>query len=354
MSSISTHSFGITDIANAPPAKGRFSGIEPFPQFGEWGRTIPIAYPGTTFRLVNWIAQMRREIRDYDELWSQCMRANPDCFADLQLVCLSKPSWFLPKGETAFQIIRNPTNIPDNPPRGVLLRHMEAMDVFGENADYYFLRPTFDSDTMEVFTGDLAREHAEQDKSDIIFMAQLYGGALRQIDLAQRLALQAVSVAEFFARKGVQGLAHVGSLITDCVERSRIKRLARENASGMHPSRLRPLIVRSLELGMFREAEIFRDELRLRDRSITSIESFHGLGQGRAAIRARSESEFVRLARGAGTDMSTVELKRVFREIESLRNWDPVLCFELKDRPGKLWLEAHWFEGTDGKTYVHY
>jgi hypothetical protein len=33
---------------------------------------------------------------------------------------------------------------------------------------------------------------------------------------------------------------------------------------------------------------------------------------------------------------------------------DPVLAFELPDRPGELWFEAHWFIGRDARTYVHY
>ena len=33
---------------------------------------------------------------------------------------------------------------------------------------------------------------------------------------------------------------------------------------------------------------------------------------------------------------------------------DLVLAFELPDRPGELWFEAHWFIGRDARTYVHY
>ncbi|MCA9239049.1 MAG: hypothetical protein KDA37_02565 [Planctomycetales bacterium] len=35
-------------------------------------------------------------------------------------------------------------------------------------------------------------------------------------------------------------------------------------------------------------------------------------------------------------------------------SFDPILCFELPEEPGRLWFEAHWYEGVDGRTYVHY
>ena len=354
-STISTESLPTT--RQTKKTSTRFAGIQPFPKFGHWSDPIRIAYPGTTFRLVNWMAQQRRLSKDYDALWESCVAANPDCFHELQVVNLCKPSWFLPRGETVFQVIKNPTNIPDNPPRGVMLRHFEAMDVFGEQADYFFLRPTFASESMDVFTGDLARAHAEEDKSDIIFMSKLYGPALRQMTNARRLVDHAVDVGAFLAEKGCQAVFEVGRRITNQVERSRIRKQARELSNATHPDRLRAVMLRALELGMFDEAQVFGDALQSWTRDVVSshVQGLSlGIGAGDTAAQARSESEFVRLARSRGAKMDVTQLRQVYREIQELRTWDPILCFELKNQPGNLWLEAHWFDGQDGRQYVHY
>ena len=75
---------------------------------------------------------------------------------------------------------------------------------------------------------------------------------------------------------------------------------------------------------------------------------------GTIAVHSRSESAFIRTVRQLGSTDSLPELRLVYREVQELRRWDPVLCFELKDQPGTLYLESHWFVGHDGKTYVHY
>ena len=103
-------------------------------------------------------------------------------------------------------------------------------------------------------------------------------------------------------------------------------------------------------MGLFKEAEAFRDALK----SWRSHDFVGRLGQGTGVAGVRSEAEFVRRARMHGVDAPTNELTQVYREIQELRNWDPILCFELNNRPGDLWLEAHWFESQDGKSYVHY
>ena len=69
----------------------------------------------------------------------------------------------------------------------------------------------------------------------------------------------------------------------------------------------------------------------------------------RHELEARLETaEYYGLAR---------ESRRLEVALEELRRRitiDPVLAFEVESRPGELWFEAHWFEATDGRTYVHY
>lgn len=334
-----------------------FAGIRPFRKFGTWSEAVSIAYPGATFRLVNWIAQHRRETRDYDTLWRQCIAANPACFQQLEIVNLSKPSWFLPEGGVVFQAIKNPTTIPDNPPRGVLIRHSEALEVFGQHADFYFLRPTFVAESMEVFTGELARAHADEDKSDILFMAKLYGGVLRKADFARKLAVGTASLGMLAIEKGLSGLSRIEQLVTGYVEKTRIRREARGIPSGMHPDTIRALMIRSLELGLYKEADVFRIALNTWERHtvrshLTGIS--HGMGLGHIATKAKSASGFLRLAQEQGVTASAAELRVVYQEIQELRRWDPITCFEVRNRPGDLWLEAHWFENPDGKHFVHY
>lgn len=340
------------------PVRARdFLGVRPFHQFGNWSPPQRIAYSGATFRLVNWIAQNRRTTANYDDLWTMCQLANPDCFQQLDIIHLSRPSWFLPKGDVVFQVIKDPTNIPDNPPKGVLLRHMEALDYFGTRADFYFLRPTFAADTMEVFTGEAAREHAEEDKSDILFMAKLYGPVLRGAATTKQVASLAASAAKFAVRQGFRGLMSLERSISDQIERRRIQREAQRIPTGMHPDAIRALMLRSLELDLFREADLFRQALRSWEG--TGMQSrmtatSYDMGIGKLAARATSESSFVQEARRQGSSASVVELRAVYQEVQELRSWDPITCFELHDQPGKLWLEAHWFEDQNGKHFVHY
>lgn len=372
MSSVSTHletrsahascSSCLKDDQSSTPlmtpgrATNRHFGVRPFTQFGVWGETVDIAYSAVTFRLVNWVAQHRHVHRDYDELWDACKLANEACFQSLQTVKLSRPSWFLPADEVVFQVIKDPTVIPDNPPKGVLLRHTEALDVFAEHADFYFLRPTFESDTMRVFTGSAAREHAEEDKSDILFMAKLYGPMLRGVATAGRVVEAGLQFTKAAVIAGGRGLLAMERRISDHVERRRIRREANGIVSGIHPETLHALTLRALELDLYREADIFRDALRSWGRADARRLSpiARELGLGGVAARASSESSFVQTARGRGSTSSVAELRAVYQEIQELRRWDPITCFELHRQPGKLWLEAHWFEGADGKTYVHY
>lgn len=349
---------------SSPHHAREFSGIRPFHQFGSWSESVQRAYPGTTYRLVSWLSHHQAELQDEDQLWDRCMEANRDCFQTLQVASLSKPSWFLPKGDVVFEVLKNPSIIPDDPPKGVLMRHTEALQVFGQRADFYFLRPTFVAETMEVYTGEMARTDAESEKGELLTLADCYGGTLRNLTLAKQFAAGTIDVARYGLQRGVRAslsaLRHVERSISNQVERRRIKREAQAIPTGSDPDNLRALLLRSLELGLWKEADVFRDGLKSRARDglgggLSRTGITRELGLGRVATQARSEGEFIRLAReNQTTDASTEQLRAVYREIVELRQWDPVTCFEVFDRPGKLWLEAHWFDAVDGKRYVHY
>ena len=247
--------------------------------------------------------------------------------------------------------------IPDNPPHGVLMRHEEAREQFGKRATFYFLRPTFNTEhgRMDVYTGEMARDDADWDKSDIVFMAKLYGTFFRQAALAKRLAVGSVNLTLQCVAATARGVARAAVAVEEIIERDRLRREARSIPSGIHPERLQVLLARSVQLGLLKEAECFQRALggwegyrvprRLNELSIRV---------GTFAVHSRSESAFIRTVRQLGSTDSLPELRLVYREVQELRRWDPVLCFELKDQPGTLYLVSHWFVGHDCKTYVHY
>ena len=116
---------------------------------------------------------------DATEVWNLCREANRECFRTYRVVTLDRPSYFLPAGEVAFQVIENPTQIPDRPPQGVMLRHMEAMDAFAE-ATFYFLRPVFVTEPcFRLATVDELRREAYFDQFDAFRCARQFGWAFR-------------------------------------------------------------------------------------------------------------------------------------------------------------------------------
>ncbi|MEM7317333.1 MAG: hypothetical protein AAF497_29765 [Planctomycetota bacterium] len=324
----------------------RFLGIEPFARFGTWSDPIPMPYPHTTLQLVSWMARHQPGIRDEDALWEQCIISNRNCFQSLQPVNLCRPSWFIPAGETVFEVIKNPTNIPDNPPQGVILRHLEAMNVFGMRADYFFLRPTFVKDTGELFTGALARESAEEHKGRMISLTKTFGGALRKSDVARRLATRSFVSAKAAANRGLDKFRQVGVWMYEQSERRRIRIAAAEPSRLMVPT-VRTLMERAIELGMIEEADAFRRSLR----NFDTDELLVGIYTRQRAIGVE---DFVDEAISFGVDMPRTDLRIAYRELQDIFHFDPILCFELRARPGILWLESHWFDGQDGKQYVHY
>jgi len=278
------------------PARPHF-GTEPFARFGLWAAPVHIARDGTIPRLARWLALHQNSAVDEDALWAECRAANPECFRIYRVVKLDQPSFFLPAGEVAFEAIENPTQIPDRPPQGVMLRHMEALDAFAA-ATFYFLRPVFANEpSFRLSTVAELRREAYFDQFDAFRRARHFGWAYRmqrwlgeKRDRAKLAALRLlVRSVETLAWELMPGLP---------------------NARGIDPATRRHLR-RQLEKRLQRteELDLARESRRLR----VAIEEL----QRRVTI-------------------------------------DPVLAFEVASRPGELWFEAHWYTGADARTYVHY
>lgn len=272
-------------------------GTQPFERFGRWAPPVSVARDGTIGRLARWLALHHHEGATETARWERCRQANPECFRTYRVVTLDQSSFFLPAGDVAFEVMENPTQIPDRPPQGVMLRHMEAMDAFA-TATFYFLRPVFVTEPcFRLCTVDELRREAYFDQFDALRMARHFGWAYRsqawlaaKRDAATLLALRT-------ATRLIEELTWTfapTTPISRAIDPTTRRRLRRQ---------LQHRLARTDSLGLARESrrlEFALDELR---RRITI---------------------------------------------------DPVLAFETSGRTGELWFEAHWFADNDGRTYVHY
>ncbi|MEM9352628.1 MAG: hypothetical protein AAGA92_06425 [Planctomycetota bacterium] len=276
-----------------------FTSTEPFTKFGEWGPTIQVARRGYGLRLARWLALNRARRESWDNAWSRCREENPAWFRSHRIVRMLRPSFFLPAGEVVFEVTERFTQVPDNPPRGVLLRHLEAMTA-APGATFYFLRPTFTTvPYFRLYSAQDLREDAEIDRGDAIFAARLYGWAFRAVEAARRTAIAGGR------------LALRGSIAAVSTAAALLRKLAGNGG---------------LDLRNRRDAQVFAELLETELAGSTIIDS--------------------------GTQAD--ELRRAIAELRFYASIDPVLCFETPDRPGELWFEAHWYEGQSGRTYVHY
>lgn len=172
--------------AISPTNAGLLARSRPFESFGEWQEEITVARQGTLWRLADWIACNRSAARSRPALWQACQQANPACFKTYSVIRLDRPSFFLPAGEVVFEVTKNPTQIPQSPPQGVMLRHMEAMDAF-PGADFYFLEPVFTSEPcLRLYSATELREEASGDLQDVLMLARNYGWLFRTADWAGR------------------------------------------------------------------------------------------------------------------------------------------------------------------------
>ena len=276
-----------------------FIDARPFRKMGAWGETVTVARHGMLLRAIRWLAMNRSNDVSYPELWSQCQRANPRWFTSFRTVRMLEPSFFLPAGEVVFQVIENPSQIPDRPPQGVMLRHWEAM-MAAPDATFYFLRPVFVADPEpRLYTASDLREEAEADRDDAVFAARLYGSTIRAAAWTQR----------------------------------RIRDVARWG-------------LRGATLGMRGMAWLLGARRRAESRRLAA--EFH------ARVGRRGLDDFLARTMRSDLEREVADFRRALVDLRTRLPIDPILCFEIPHRPGELWFEAHWFEGRDGKTYVSY
>ena len=171
-------------------------GSRPFQVFGQWRPPLRVARQRTDFEIAAWLSIHEHKTKNPREAWRRCEAAKQECFAEYQIVKLRRPSYFLPAAEVAFEVITNPTVIPDDPPRGVMMRHMEAMEKCPA-ATFYFLRPVFMNDRqVSLCLADILREEANDDRDYAMFLTRLFGWSFRganccrhRVRDASRLAL---------------------------------------------------------------------------------------------------------------------------------------------------------------------
>ncbi len=269
-----------------------------FARFGTWGPEIRVVRDGAIGKCARWIATSGLWHLDPQSRWQQCQEANPHWFRTYRVARLDAPSFFLPAGEVVFRVEVNPAQIPEAPPEGVLMRHVEALMAF-PRATTFLLQPVFVNDPVPRLysAGDL-RQEALGDQREALRIARQWGWAFR--------------AAAWGRRKGRQGVEHAKRVALRMATRL-LESLASDVAAQL-PSR------REIDPALFWATH----------RTLTRLHQ-----------RAEENGWEADVAR--------------FREaLGRLTEIDPVLCFELPERPGELWFESHWFEGIDGRRYVHY
>ena len=271
-----------------------------FARFGQWGERVSVVRDGAIHAMAYWLATHpdRREM-PAARLWRDCLSANRELVREFCIVRLDAPSYFLPAGEVVFKVTENPIQLPDNPPQGVLMRHVEAL-MAHPLAKFYLLEPVFTSEPyFRLYTPEELREEAAGDRRVSEQIARHFGWAHRAADWTRARG------------RDLAGIAMRAAAWT-------IEQLSRDVIPGSEP-----------------HVHPHADEL--------------------AALLA--DDTLVELARRAdrhGLDRDARRLRRAIEELRWRMSIDPVLCFELEDRPGELWFEAHWFTGANGKRYVHY
>ena len=272
-----------------------------FERFGEWGDRVSVVRDGGLSQMAAKLATHpgRRHLSS-DQLWQTCCQENQQLLTEYQIVKLDAPSFFLPAGESVFKVVENPIQLPDNPPQGVIMRHLEAMTAH-PFARFYLLEPVFTVDPqLRLLTAEELREESAGDRADSERLAQYLGWGFRTA----------------------------------------------------HWSRAR---LRDLSTLALRTA-VWAVELLIWERVPRQQARFVSLDRSRMTGLLATET-LEQLANRASDRGLELEARRLRHAIEILRlrpSIDPVLCFELPDQPGQLWFESHWFTGGDGRRYVHY
>lgn len=269
-----------------------------FSRFGTWGPEIRVVRDGAIVRCARWIATLKERALDSQELWRRCQEANPQWFRTYRVARLDAPSFFLPAGEVVFRVEVNPSQIPEAPPEGVLMRHVEALMAFPQ-ATTFLLQPVFVSDPApRLYSADDLRQEALGDRHEAMRIARQLGWAFRTAAWLQRKQRQTIEKAK-------------------------------------------------------------RIVLRLATRFLESLASKAvpqpaRRGEIDPAVFWATHRTLTRLHQRAEENGWEADVVRFREALGRLSEIDPVLCFELPERPGELWFESHWFEGIDGRRYVHY
>ncbi|QDU56051.1 hypothetical protein [Aeoliella mucimassa] len=282
------------------PQPAKFSTTPGFERFGRWGERITVIRDGGLAPMAYAMANhpQRAELSD-KQLWQDCCQTRRELTCEYQVVELDAPSFFLPAGESVFKVIENPIQLPDNPPQGVMMRHLEAMTAH-PLAKFYLLEPVFTPDDgYRLLTADELREEAHGDRQDSQRLAKCLGWAYRSLAWSQARRRDLAALA-------MRTAANTAEL------------LAKHLAPVTEPRRSR----REGRFGRVVPRDVVGDW----------IDTEHGFGLTRDARRFR----------------------RAMQELQWRVSFDPILCFELPEEPGELWFEAHWYTGADGRRYVHY
>lgn len=285
-----------------PPVTRR-SVTPQFARFGEWGDEVAVVRDGAIGEVARQMATHAKRLSlSSNGLWGECQQALPFSFRTYQVVRLDAPSFFLPAGEVVFTVTKDPMQLPDNPPQGVMMRHLEAMNAH-PLARFYLLEPVFVSQpSFRLYSADDLREEANGDRQEAEQVAKLFGWAFRCSAWVRNRTHDAAAIAVRFSAWVVEVLS------------KKLKRLG--------PRRLS-----QHDLERLLQGEHDADDLLER---------------------------WVRDSRPSSLEDDRRRLRRAIDELRWRASIDPVLCFELPDRPGELWFESHWFTGADGKRYVHY
>lgn len=270
-----------------------------FARFGTWGEEISVVRDGAIHPLARQLALHPHRLEwSEDRLWSECVEANPGLMRNYRTAILDSSSFFLPAGEVVFKVVENPIQLPDNPPQGVSMRHLEAMTAY-PLAKFFLLEPVFTSEPyLRLYTPEELRDEASGDRRVSQQIARHFGWAYRTAEWTKERSREMAAVALRATAWTIERLATV---------------------IGPSP----------------RPAFPHADELS-------------------ALLADETMTELVRRAEQSGLDQDARRLRRAIEELRWRTSIDPVLCFELSESPGQLWFESHWFTGIDGKRYVHY
>ncbi|MFN8391760.1 MAG: hypothetical protein U0136_15835 [Bdellovibrionota bacterium] len=200
--------------ADAPMAVG----IEEcsFGAFGKWctpdiGLTGPTNYPV----LARWIAVHAHRYADESAQWQACCAAFPKGFTTFRGMSLFDASLHLPCGQSVFQYLEEPTQIPDSPPMVVRERLVKAI-LENRTSRIYCLEPVFDvapDKDPVLLTVPMLLAQARAEREAVFELAERFGYYYRLSDRVTRVARGVIVRAQnWLERKALEAeLARIGT-----------------------------------------------------------------------------------------------------------------------------------------------